>query len=158
MTLGSLFAGIGGIDLACERAGLQVAWQVEIDPQATSILERHWPSVPRSRDVRGVSGGELAGTDVIAAGWPCQDLSVVGKRAGLLGGQSSLFFEVVRIVQEMRSASGGAKPIFLLLENVPGLLSSRGGRDFGAVLGALVRSGAVDIAWSILDAQWFGVP
>ena len=99
----------------------------------------------------------LEPVDVITAGFPCQDLSVAGKRAGLEGQRSGLFFEAIRIVQEMREATDGLYPTFLVLENVPGLLSSNRGRDFAVVIREMAESGALDIGWSILDAQWFGV-
>jgi DNA (cytosine-5)-methyltransferase 1 len=95
---------------------------------------------------------------VIVAGFPCQDLSVAGRRAGLDGARSGLFFEIVRLVEEMRQATDGRYPEFVVLENVPGLLSADAGRAFARVLSGLADTGALDIAWAVLDAQWFGVP
>jgi site-specific DNA-cytosine methylase len=104
------------------------------------------------------SGAEiLAPVDIICAGFPCQDLSVAGKRAGLDGARSSLFYDVIRIVREMREQTNGEYPAFLVLENVPGIFSSDGGRDFAVVLREVAESGAMDIGWAVLDAQWFGV-
>lgn len=309
ITFGSLFAGIGGFDLAFERANMRCAWQVEIDAAARSVLSRHWPDVPKFADVRDVSasltdrygagldshqvaGSEFASVDqamtvgaendavcqcvcsavaslndvvsvadgfvpatpetgitmpamdrlhpsgtglvntfgaydvadafvpstagiplnsdicpvcklrraglsglvstnetaaligdtatpasasihgtkynthspkqlqpvdVICAGFPCQDLSVAGNRAGLAGARSGLFFEIVRIVREMREATNGSSPTFLVLENVPGLLNSRRGGDFAVVLRELQELGAIDIAWRVLDARYFGL-
>lgn len=158
LTVGDLFAGIGGFSLASERAGLATRWQVEIDPAARSVLSRHWPNVRRYDDVLACHGHALEPVDIITAGFPCQDLSVAGKRAGMTGERSGLFWEIIRIVKEMREATDGRLPAILLLENVPGWLSSHRGRDFGRALDALAECGALDIGWSVLDAQWFGVP
>jgi len=87
---GSLFAGIGGFDLGLERAGMECAWQVEIDPWARRVLARHWPSVPRYEDVREVGAHNLEPVDVICGGFPCQDISHAGKRAGIEGERSGL--------------------------------------------------------------------
>lgn len=157
LTVGSLFAGIGGFDLGLERAGCTPVWQVECDRQATAVLAAHWPAVPRYTDIRTVSGTTLPPVDIITAGWPCQDVSVAGRRAGLAGARTGLFWEIVRIIQEMRDATAGRYPALLVGENVPGHLSSAGGRDWAVVLGALADSGALDLGWRVLDAQYFGV-
>lgn len=146
--LGSLFAGIGGFDLGFKRAGILPAWQVEIDKAASSVLAHHWPSVRRYSDVRDC-GANLEPVDVIVGGFPCQDMSVAGRRAGFDGDRSVLYYEMTRIVD-------GLKPAFFVWENVPGLFSSRGGRDFGAVLAEMDRIGYVG-GWRVLDAQHFGV-
>lgn len=151
LTVGSLFSGLGGIDLAFERHGFAVAWQVEIDRDAQHVLRRHWPDVPLYDDVCAVGAHNLAPVDVITFGSPCQDVSLAGRREGLDGEQSSLFYEAIRIIDELR-------PALAVFENVPGLLSSHAGRDFAAVLGAFRQCGACDIGWRILDAQHFGVP
>ena len=151
MLIGSLFSGVGGFEQGFESAGFQTAWQCEIDQDASDVLARHWPNVRRYRDVRDVDPAELPPVDVVTFGSPCQDLSVAGKRAGLEGGRSGLFYEAVRIIRRVR-------PAFALWENVPGAFSSNDGRDFGAVLSALAECGALDISWRVLDAQWFGVP
>ena len=96
--------------------------------------------------------------DLISGGWPCQDVSVAGKRAGLAGSRSGLFHEMTRIVKEMRDATGNTRPAFVMGENVPGLLSSNGGRDFAAVLHGLAQCGCLGIQWRILDARFFNVP
>jgi DNA (cytosine-5)-methyltransferase 1 len=162
LTFGSLFAGVGGADLGMEQAGFECVFQVEWDKHCQSILRRHWPDVPKWGDVCEVSGHDLPEADVIFFGSPCQDLSVAGKRAGLDGGRSSMFFEATRIIKEMRDASAsrptGSVPRAVIWENVPGALSSNNGEDFQAVLEALGDIGAVDIQWSVLDAQHFGVP
>src|SRR5690625_1118978 len=122
MTFGSLFAGIGGFDLGLEQSGMDCKWQVEIEPFPRRVLERHWPGLHRPEDVRDVGGNNLESVDLICGGFPCQDLSVAGRRAGLAGERSGLFFEFMRIVDELA-------PCWVLIENVPGLLSSAGGRD-----------------------------
>lgn len=152
-TVGSLFSGVGGFEQGFEAAGFRTAWQCEIDNDAVSVLERHWPDVRRFRDVSEVDPSELEPVDVVVFGSPCQDMSVAGKRGGLAGERSGLFHEAVRIIGGLRPA-----PSLVIWENVPGALSSAGGRDFGAVLDALADIGAVDISWRVLDAQWFGVP
>src|SRR3990167_3014788 len=93
LRVGSVCTGIGGIDLACERAGMQTVWQIEIDKFCNKVLEHHWPGVKRYVDLTQVDAGKLEPIDVLAGGTPCQDLSVAGKRAGLAGSRSSLFFD-----------------------------------------------------------------
>ncbi|HET8631126.1 MAG TPA: DNA (cytosine-5-)-methyltransferase [Thermomicrobiales bacterium] len=156
-TYGSLFSGVEGFGLGLDRAGFRCAWQVEIDAAANRVLAHHYPDVPRHRDIRAVRGGDLEPVDAIIGGFPCQDLSTAGKRIGLAGARSGLFFELTRVVREMREATDGRSPTFLVCENVPGLLSSNGGRDLAVVLGELAQLGPLDIAWTVLDAQWFGV-
>ena len=159
LTFVSLFSGVGGFDLGLERAGWRCVAQVEWDKHCQAVLARHWPEVPRWADVADVSGHELPPADVVAFGSPCQDLSVEGRRAGFVeGGRSSLFFEAIRIIKEMRDATDGTLPRFVIWENVVGALSSNQGDDFGAVIDALAEVGAVDIGWRVLDARWFGVP
>lgn len=159
LTYVSLFSGVGGFDIGMDSAGWQCVAQVEWDAHCQSILARHWPDVPRWADVRDVSGHELPSADCIIFGSPCQDLSVAGKRAGIAEGtRSSLFFEAVRIIREMREATNGASPRVAVWENVAGALNSNGGADFGIVLDALAEAGALAIEWAVLDAQHFGVP
>lgn len=150
MKLGSLFSGIGGFDLGFERAGFEVAWQVEFDKHAQGVLRRHWPDTQQFGDVREVGKHNLSAVDVLVGGFPCQDLSVAGRRAGLAGPRSGLFYEFARIIGEL-------EPAWVVIENVPGLLSSRGGRDMGAVLGTLSELG-YGWAYRVLDAQYIGVP
>lgn len=154
----SLFAGVGGADLGLEAAGWECVAQVEWDKHCQQVLAYHWPDVPRWGDVATVNGGELPAADAIIFGSPCQDLSVAGKRAGLDGSRSNLFFEAVRIIREMRDATGGTGPRWAIWENVPGSLTSNKGADFGAVLDTLAEAGALVIEWAVLDAQHFGVP
>ena len=158
LTFGSLFAGVGGFDLGLEAAGFRCEWQVEWDKHCQQVLSHHWPDVPKYLDVRDVSGYELHPVDVISFGSPCQDLSVAGKRAGLEGERSGLFHEAIRIIKEMRHATGNVYPRWGIWENVAGALSSNKGADFGVVLDQMAEHGAVAIEWAMLDARWFGVP
>lgn len=157
-TFGSLFAGVGGFDLGFEAAGYECKFQVEWDKHCQQILAHHWPNVPRWGDVTEVSGYDLPPVDVITYGFPCQDLSVAGRRAGLDGERSNLFFEAVRIIKEMREATNGMAPTFAVAENVVGLLNADKGDAMARVLDTLAEAGAVGIEWCTLDAQWLGVP
>jgi len=161
LTYGSLFSGVGGMDLGFDKY-FDCVFQVEWDKHCQSILRKHWPSVPKWTDVQEVNGAEVPPCDVLTFGSPCQDLSVAGKRAGLDGGRSSMFYEATRIIKEMRYATReratGPLPRVVVWENVCGALTSNGGADFGEVLDTLAECGAVDIQWSVLDAQHFGVP
>ena len=157
-TFGSLFAGVGGFDMGFEQAGWTIKFQVEIDPHCQKILNRHWPDVPKWGDVSTVNGAELPPVDCIIWGSPCQDMSVAGKRAGLNGERSGLFYEGIRIIKEMRDATGGVFPRWTVWENVAGALSSNRGADFGCILDEMVSAGAVGVEWALLDAQFFGVP
>lgn len=158
LTYGSLFAGVGGFDLGFDAAGWNCKFQVEWDKHCQSILKKHWPDVPKFEDVRDVNGADLEPVDLISFGSPCQDLSVAGKRSGLDGDRSGLFFEGIRIIKEMRDATNGEYPKWAIWENVPGALTSNKGEDFAEVLDQMANIGALAIEWNILDAQWFGVP
>ena len=152
----SLFAGVGGFDLAMERNGVNVVANVEIDKHCQSLLERKFPNAKQFNDVTTVTGKDLIDVGfnpsrgIITGGFPCQDLSVAGKRAGLAGERSGLFWEIARVVEETQTE-------WFILENVPGLLSSNEGKDFGVVLGTMADLG-YSVAWRTLDAQHFGVP
>jgi DNA (cytosine-5)-methyltransferase 1 len=150
LTHGELFAGISGFGQGFERHGIETKWHVEIDKTAQSVLRRHYPNTLLLDDVRTVSAHNLPHVDVITFGSPCQDLSVAGRRKGLAGERSGLFYEAIRIIGEL-------KPTFAIWENVPGAFSSNNGRDFAYVLSAFLECGARDIAWATLDAQHFGV-
>lgn len=145
----SLFAGIGGFDLGFERAGHTCVAQVEIDLHAQNVLAYRWPNVPRFTDIRHVGAHNLPECDIVCGGFPCQDLSIAGLRKGFAGERSSLFFEMIRIVYELR-------PMYVVWENVPGLFSSNNGRDFAAVLMALDRLGYSG-GWTGLDSRFFGL-
>jgi DNA-cytosine methyltransferase len=141
-----------------DQESYECVFQVEWDKNCQQILAKHWPEVPKWLDVQEVNGAEIPPCDVLTFGSPCQDLSVAGKRAGLDGTKSSMFYEATRIIKEMRNATESVYPRVVIWENVPGALSSNNGADFGQVLDTLADIGAVDIQWSILDAQYFGVP
>jgi DNA (cytosine-5)-methyltransferase 1 len=164
----SLFSGVGGMDLGLERAGHEIVAMCEIDKHARGVLAHHWPLIPLHTDVTTLNGKQYHGSiDIVSGGSPCQDLSVAGRRKGLDGARSGLFWHQCRIADEC------AAPWFLW-ENVPGALSSNSGADFAAVLwgitGAQARvpdggwgnQGVIVgpkrwAVWRVLDAQWFGV-
>ena len=148
MTLifGSLFAEIGGLDLGLERAGMQCKWQVEIDEYATKVLEKHWPDVARFRDVRDCGAHNLKRVDLICGGFPCQDISDAGAKAGLAGKRSGLWFEFYRIISELR-------PRYAVVENVAAITK----RGLGTVLGNLAEIG-YNAEWESLPASAFSAP
>lgn len=151
----SLFAGVGGFDLGLETSGHTCVGQVEIDKNARKILERHWPNVPKHDDVTTAKEwaneiGLRGNVDLVVGGFPCQDLSVAGKRAGLAGKRSGLFFDALAFAESVEAKT-------IILENVPGLLSSNQGRDFGQLLTELANAGFSNIEWRVLDSQFFGV-
>lgn len=148
-TVGSLFAGIGGFDLGFEQAGFTTAWQVEIADIPRAVLADRFPHARQFTDVRTCLP-ELWRTDVIIGGFPCQDVSIAGRRRGLAGERTGLFFDAMRIVDNL-------KPRWLVLENVPGLLNSNDGKDFQTVVQSLAECGYVGY-WRVLDARYFGVP
>lgn len=167
MNVGSLFSGVGGMDYGLHRAGFTHRFFAESDEWRRGVLAHHWPGVPIYDDVRAVgeptgraatNGGGAsvdgwgweAGAGLLCGGFPCQDVSVAGRRAGLAGARSGLFHEFARII-------GALRPGWVLVENVPGLLSSNGGRDFGVVLGTLADLG-YGVGWRVLDSRFFGVP
>mgnify|MGYP002655840410 FL=1 len=154
-TIGSLFAGIGGFDVGFEKAGFHTSWQVEINPVCRAVLSDRFPHAKQFADVKTClpellslpNGGQV---DVIAGGFPCQDVSVAGKRAGLKGKRTSLFFNAMDIVDTL-------KPTYLVLENVAGLISSNDGKDLQTVIETLAQCGYVGF-WRVLDSRYFGVP
>ena len=153
----SLFSGIGLLDLAMHRAGIPTRLLCEADPAARRVLAHRFPDVPIHPDVQELTADDLrsAGADpartVLHGGFPCQDLSVAGGRRGMgEGTRSGLYWHIPRLLADFPAA-------WIVLENVPGLLSSHGGRDMGAVVGSLADLG-YGLAWRVLDAQHFGVP
>jgi DNA (cytosine-5)-methyltransferase 1 len=158
----SLFSGVGGFDLGLEAAGMETVYQCEWDKHANTILNKHWPHVPKWDDVSTLTGKHiLVGVpviDVVAWGSPCQDLSVAGKRGGLEGERSGLFHEGIRIIKELRKETNGQYPRISIWENVVGALNSNRGADFGIILDEMAEAGAMVIEWAVLDAQYFGVP
>ena len=148
MTFGSLFAGIGGMDLGLERASFKCRWQVEIDDYARRVLAKHWPDVRRHDDVRTFppDDGTDWRVDLIAGGFPCQDISSAGKRLGIEGPQSGLWSEYARVIGELR-------PRYALVENVSALLV----RGMDRVLGDLAAVG-YDAEWEVIPAAAVGAP
>ena len=146
---GSAFAGIGGLDLGFERSGMECSWQVEIDDYATRILAKRWPNVRRWDDIQTFPPGDEVEpwrVDVIAGGFPCQDISLAGKGGGLAGERSGLFFEIIRLARLLQ-------PRAIVLENVAALLA----RGMGAVLGELAAIG-FDAEWHCIPAAAVGAP
>jgi DNA (cytosine-5)-methyltransferase 1 len=146
LTVGSLFAGIGGFDLGFERAGFKTAWQVEIDPYCRKVLEKNFPYAERFEDIRECGKHNLAPVDVVCGGFPCQDVSNAGLGVGLAGDRSGLWYEMLRIVRELR-------PRFVVVENTPGLLV----RGASTVIGGLAESG-YDAEWRVISAADMGAP
>jgi DNA (cytosine-5)-methyltransferase 1 len=122
--VGSLFSGIGGLDLGLERAGHEIVFQCELEPYRRAVLGKHWPGIPCYQDIRAIDGTEWPDVECLAGGFPCEDLSNVGKRAGIEGLKSGLWSEYARLVDEIR-------PRYVFVENVPSLLV----RGMGRVLG-----------------------
>ncbi len=181
LTLGSLFDGSGGFPLGGLLAGIKPLWASEIEPFPIRVTTKRLPSVKHLGDISAVDGAEIAPVDIITFGSPCTDMSVAGKRAGLEGRQSCLFYQAIRIVKEMRCATDGKYPRFIVWENVPGAFSSNKGEDFKAVLEAIcsvkdesisvpgppkgkwanagtVMGDGFSLAWRVLDAQFWGIP
>ena len=148
----SLFSGIGGFELGFESAGFEIIFQCEKDEFCNKILEKYWPQVPKSNDIRQLSPATIPVSDVWTAGFPCQDVSLarMGPRAGLKGAKSGLFHEFARLVEHRL-------PRVVLLENVHGLLSSHRGRDFEVVVRTLAELGYA-VGWRVFNSKNFGVP
>jgi DNA (cytosine-5)-methyltransferase 1 len=151
-TIASFFTGIGGIDLGFENAGFKTTFQCEINEYCLSILKKHWPKVPRWKNIKELNYANIPNSIVWAGGFPCQDVSLArrGPRAGLKGKQSGLFHEFARLI-------GEGRPRVILLENVHGLLHSHKGRDFETVIQALAELG-YSVGWRVFNSKNFGVP
>ena len=179
MTLGSLFDGSGGFPLGGVLAGITPIWSSEIEPFPIRVTTARFPNMKHYGDISTIDGSELEPVDIISFGSPCQNLSVAGKREGLDGDRSSLFYEAIRIVKEMREATNGKYPRYIVWENVPGAFSSNKGEDFKAVLTEIckvkdeqvsiskpakwenagrIMGDGYSVAWRLLDAQYWGVP
>ena len=176
ITLGSLFDGIGVFPLAASRHGITPVWASEIIPDAISITKRHFPEMVHLGDITKLDGGKIPAVHVITLGSPCQNLSQIGNRTGLNGAKSSLFYQAIRIIEEMRDASGGLYPAIAVWENVIGAMLSGNKRDYLAVLksfagtevsmpdsghwadAGMVRGRRCDLAWRVLDAQYWSKP
>lgn len=179
LTLGSLFDGSGGFPLGGLISGIAPLWASEIEPFPIRVTTRRLPFMKHYGDVSAIDGAKLPPVDIITFGSPCQDMSIAGKREGLDGNRSGLFYEAVRIVKEMRCATDGKYPRYIVWENVPGAFSSNKGEDFKAVLDEICRvkdseadtprpkkwpnAGCImaddySVAWRVFDAQYWGVP
>ena len=179
LTLGSLFDGSGGFPLGGLISGITPVWSSEIEPFPVMVTSKRLPFMKHYGDVSTLKGSELEPVDIITFGSPCQDMSVAGKREGLDGSRSSLFYEAVRIVKEMRCATNGKYPRYIVWENVLGAFSSNKGADFQFVLEEIcgVKGYEIDparpakwpnageivaddfsLAWRVFDAQYWGVP
>ena len=185
LTLGSLFSGSGGFELAGTLHGITPAWASEVEPYPIAVTRSRFPEMTHYGSVSEINGGAVPPVSVITFGSPCQDLSVAGAQKGIHEGErSNLFFEAIRIIKEMRSATNGEYPKYACWENVPGAFSSSGRRDFRAVIQAFAdvcqpgtdvpfpsgktgwkHAGLVvgdrqgwSFAWRVLDAQYWGVP
>lgn len=181
LTLGSLFSGSGAFELGGLLARIRPVFASEVEPFPIRVTTRRLPFVKHYGDVNSIRGDEVEPVDIITFGSPCQNLSIAGKRAGLDGKQSSLFYQAIRIIKEMRCATDGRYPRFIVWENVPGAFSSNNGEDFRAVLKAVcsVKDGGIPVpgppkgkwanagcimadgfslAWRVFDAQFWGIP
>ena len=181
LTLGSLFSGSGAFELGGILAGIRPVFASEVEPFPIRVTTKRLPFVKHYGDVNSIRGDEVEPVDIITSGSPCTDISIAGKRAGLGGKQSSLFFQAIRIIKEMRCATDGRYPRFIVWENVPGAFSSNKGEDFRAVLNAVcsVKDGDIPVpgppkgkwanagcimadgfslAWRVVDACLWGVP
>ena len=181
LTLGSLFDGSGGFPLGGLISGITPVWASEIEPFPIRVTTKRLPFMKHYGDISQMDGGKIEPVDIITFGSPCTDMSVAGRRAGLEGQQSVLFYQAIRIIKEMRCATNGKYPKYIVWENVPGAFSSNKGEDFKAVLEAVI--GIVEpnaqvpmpekaqwpyadlymgdgwsVAYRTLDAQYWGVP
>ena len=181
LTLGSLFDGSGGFPLGGLISGITPVWASEIEPFPIRVTTKRLPFMKHYGDISQMDGGKIEPVDIITFGSPCTDMSVAGRRAGLEGQQSVLFYQAIRIIKEMRCATNGKYPRYIVWENVPGAFSSNGGEDFKAVLEAVIGVAEPDtqvpmpeknrwpyadcyvgdgwsVAYRVLDAQFWGVP
>ena len=179
LTLGSLFDGSGGFPLGGLISGITPVWASEIEPFPIRVTTKRLPFIKHYGDISTMDGSKIEPVDIITFGSPCQDLSIAGKRDGLDGKRSSLFYEAIRIIKEMRCSTDGKKPRYIVWENVPGAFSSNKGEDFRCVLEGIChikdetlsvpkidkwkQAGTIvgdhfSLAWRVLDAQYWGVP
>ena len=187
ITMGSLFSGFGGFEIAAQRYDVKVLWQSEIEPWAIELLKKRFPDAVQLGDINNINGYDIPPVDIITFGSPCQDMSVAGVRKGMkyicskCGEEFDIqtdaaVCEAMRIIREMREATNGEYPRYIIWENVPGAFTSNKGNDFKAVLEeiteseipipksgrwanvGMVRGGECDVSWRVLDAQYWGVP
>lgn len=174
LTLGSLFDGIGVFPLSASRYGISPTWASEIEKAPASITTRHFSNMLHLGDITKIDGGKITPVHIITFGSPCQSLSNIGKREGLTGSQSSLFYHPIRIIEEMECATNGAYPVIAVWENVMGAFSSNNRLDFKAGLesftnteipmptsgvwakGGIVRGNEIDVCWRVLDTRYWG--
>lgn len=179
LTMGSLFSGSGGFELASKQAGITPIWNSEIEPFPILVTRKNLKNVQHLGNIQKINGKKIEAVDVITFGSPCQDLSIAGKREGLDGKKSNLFYEAIRVIKDMRECTNGKQPRYIIWENVPGAFSSNKGEDFRCVLESICKikedntsipkptkwtsSGEIvdrtfSLAWRVLDARYFGVP
>ncbi|HHQ0827642.1 TPA: DNA cytosine methyltransferase [Listeria innocua] len=176
LTLGSLFDGIGVFPLAAQRNGITPLWASEIEKAPIKITRKQFPEMLHLGDLTKLHGGKIPPVDIVTFGSPCQNLSTIGNREGLAGKKSNLFYQAIRIIEEMRDATNGKYPTLAIWENVMGAFSSNDRMDFKAVLEAfvqtqvpvppsdkwahagMVRGRDADLCWRVLDSQYWGVP
>ena len=179
LTMGSLFSGSGGFELASKLVGIKPIWNSEVEPFPILVTRKNLPEVKHLGNIQKINGKDIPPVDIITFGSPCQDLSIAGKRQGLDGKKSNLFYEAIRVIKEMREETNGEYPRYIIWENVPGAFSSNKGEDFRCVLEAICKiketqtsiprptkwtnSGEIvgrtfSLAWRVLDARYFGVP
>lgn len=154
LTLGSLFDGIGGFPLAGLKAGIEPIWASEIEPFPIRVTTKRFPNMRHLGNICEIHGGAITPVDIITFGSPCQNLSIAGNREGLEGSQSSLFFQAIRIIHEMREATNGRYPRWAVWENVPGALSSAKGTDFREILQSLIRIKKPEANVPMPDGKW----
>lgn len=152
MKVASFFAGIGGFDIGFERAGMEVVFQCEINAFCQKVLRKHWPNATLKSNILDLSGNDIPDADIWCGGFPCQDLSLAnqGKRKGLLGERSGLFYKYAELISKK-------KPRWVVIENVPGLLNSHQGEDFRILIERLDELGYC-VSWRVFDAKYFGTP
>ena len=179
LTLGSLFDGSGGFPLGGLICGIRPIWASEIEPFPIIVTTKRLPFMKHYGDINQINGADIESVDIITFGSPCTDMSVAGKRAGLDGKQSTLFYQAIRIIKEMRCKTDGKYPRWIVWENVPGAFSSGKGEDFRCVLESICKiknenfsvprpekwsnagnivADKFSLAWRVLDAQFWGVP
>ena len=176
LTHGSLFDGIGGFILPSTANNIQTIWNSEIDDNCNSLIHIKYKKIEQHGNICDVNGKNIKPVDIITFGSPCNNLSLAGNRKGLNGDESKLFYEAIRIIDEMRVKTDGEYPKFIIWENVTGALSSNNGEDFKRVLeeitktnisipksnrwanAGMVRSTRCDVEWRVFDAQYWGVP
>lgn len=186
MKLGSLFDGSGTAPLAARMNGIEPVWASEIEPYPIAVTTKNFPNMKHLGSILDINGAEIEPVDIICGGSPCQDLSVAGKQKGLIEGErSNLFFEMIRVIKEMREATNNRYPKYIVWENVPGVFSSNKGEDFYEVINQFFKIAAPEVhvprpenkdgklawrnagcivgdvysfAWRVVDAQYWGVP